>query len=120
MEQFLIILQVIFAVVLISLILIQQGKGADAGASFGGGSSNTMFGAQGSFSFMFKLTAFLAFLFFANSIVITHCFVKQEKQKPINITSAPEPGPGSGASGAKLNPPVKNKGKIVAPKKSEK
>jgi preprotein translocase subunit SecG len=115
MEQFLIILQVIFAVILISLILIQQGKGADAGASFGGGSSNTMFGAQGSFSFLFKLTAFIAFLFFANSIAITHYFVGNiNKSKKPHLTST-NTGAG-GVGGAHVKKQIKTQGKVTSEK----
>ena len=56
---------VIVAVLLISLILLQQGKGADAGAAFGSGSSGTVFGAAGSANFLSRTTAVLAAIFFA-------------------------------------------------------
>lgn len=55
---------------LIGMVLIQQGKGADMGASFGGGGSNTVFGSTGSGNFMTRTTAILATLFFVISLVL--------------------------------------------------
>jgi len=55
---------------LIGFVLIQQGKGADMGASFGSGGSNTIFGSGGSGNFMTRTTAILATLFFAISLMI--------------------------------------------------
>ena len=64
------VLQVLVAVALIGFILIQQGKGADAGAAFGSGSSGTVFGSQGSGGFMVKITSILATIFLANSLLL--------------------------------------------------
>ena len=58
---------VLLAIVLIGLILLQHGKGADAGAAFGSGASSTVFGSQGSGSFMSRATKWLAILFFITS-----------------------------------------------------
>ena len=58
------------AIVMIGFILIQQGKGADAGASFGGGASGTVFGSAGSANFLSRTTAILATVFFVISIVL--------------------------------------------------
>ncbi|MCW8963365.1 MAG: preprotein translocase subunit SecG [Gammaproteobacteria bacterium] len=60
-----VILDVILASALIGLILLQQGKGADAGAAFGSGSSGTVFGASGGASIMQKITTWIAVGFFA-------------------------------------------------------
>lgn len=68
MQQLLLIIHVIVAVVLIGLILLQHGKGADMGASFGSGASQTVFGSQGSGSFLVRLTTGLAVVFFATSL----------------------------------------------------
>lgn len=68
MESLILILHVLVAVVMIGLILLQQGKGAEMGASFGAGSSQTVFGAAGSVGFMTKATAVLAAVFFVTSI----------------------------------------------------
>ena len=57
------IICIILAIVLIVLVILQQGKGSDLGSAFGGGSSNSMFGAVGPSNFLGKLTAFIAALF---------------------------------------------------------
>lgn len=63
---------VIVAALLIALILLQQGKGADAGAAFGSGASGTVFGAAGSGNFLSRTTWVLAALFFALAIVMAY------------------------------------------------
>lgn len=71
MQSFYLVLQafqVLLALCLISLFLVQHGRGADAGAAFGSGASSTVFGSQGSTSFFVKLTAILAFLFLCNTL----------------------------------------------------
>ncbi|NLD15468.1 MAG: preprotein translocase subunit SecG [Gammaproteobacteria bacterium] len=68
LEPVIIIVHLIMAIALVGLVLIQQGKGADAGASFGAGASATVFGAQGTGSFFSRLTAILAAVFFATSL----------------------------------------------------
>jgi len=66
----LLIIQIIVALGIIGLVLVQHGKGADAGAAFGGGASGTVFGSKGSGSFLTRLTAILAAVFFANSLML--------------------------------------------------
>lgn len=61
---------VIIAVALVALVLLQHGKGADAGAAFGSGASATVFGARGSASFLTRMTAGLATGFFITSLVL--------------------------------------------------
>jgi len=68
METLVLVVHVIMAVVMIALILIQQGKGAEMGASFGSGASGTVFGSAGSAGFLTKLTAGLALVFFVTSV----------------------------------------------------
>ncbi|MGR9105992.1 MAG: preprotein translocase subunit SecG [Gammaproteobacteria bacterium] len=68
MYQALIIVHVLIAVGIIALVLLQHGRGADAGAAFGSGASGTVFGAQGSASFLTRATAVLATLFFTTSL----------------------------------------------------
>ena len=63
---------VIVAVLLIALILLQQGKGADAGAAFGSGASGTVFGAAGSANFLSRATAVLATVFFALALTMAY------------------------------------------------
>ncbi len=68
----LLVVQVLVAVALIALILMQHGKGADAGAAFGSGASATVFGARGSANFLSRATAVLAVVFFANSLTLAY------------------------------------------------
>ena len=67
LELVLLMLLVVDAIALAGLVLLQQGRGADVGAAFGSGASNTMFGSTGSASFLTKLTVWLAIGFFAIS-----------------------------------------------------
>lgn len=66
MQTFVLVVHIILALLMIVLILVQHGKGADAGASFGGGGAATVFGASGSGNFMTRLTAILTALFFCD------------------------------------------------------
>lgn len=68
----LVVIQVLVAVTLIGLILLQHGKGADAGAAFGSGASGTVFGASGSANFLSRATAALATVFFAVSLSLAY------------------------------------------------
>lgn len=67
MENLIILVHILTALAILGLILLQQGKGAEMGASFGGGASNTLFGASGSGNFFSKMTAICAFVFFVTS-----------------------------------------------------
>lgn len=67
MEQIILVGHLIVALAIIGLIMIQQGKGADMGASFGAGGSQTLFGSDGSGNVLTKATAWLVVLFFASS-----------------------------------------------------
>ena len=67
METIVTVIHLLVALAIIGLILMQQGKGAEAGASFGGGASQTVFGSQGGSNFFAKATAVFAFVFFATS-----------------------------------------------------
>lgn len=80
-QIFLYIVQVLVAVALIGFILIQQGKGADAGASFGGGASGTVFGAAGGGNFFTKVTTILATVFLVNSLLLGY-IATQRMQAP--------------------------------------
>ncbi|MEC8442881.1 MAG: preprotein translocase subunit SecG [Pseudomonadota bacterium] len=68
MEQIILIVHIVLALGIIAFVLMQQGKGADAGASFGAGASQTVFGSTGSANFMSRSTAILATAFFVTSL----------------------------------------------------
>ncbi len=71
------IVHILICVGLVGLILIQHGKGADAGAAFGGGASGTVFGSQGSTSFLSRTTAVLATLFFATCLMLAYFSIQR-------------------------------------------
>ena len=82
MESLIIIGHIIVALAIIGLVLIQQGKGADAGASFGGGASQTVFGSGGSGNFLTRSTSVLAAAFFATSFSLAYF----AKEKAVGMT----------------------------------
>lgn len=86
------VLYILMAVALIVLVLIQHGKGADIGAAFGSGASNTVFGSQGSGGFLFKLTGWLAAGFFIFALLLGYMVNSQYHQQqaaPVLPHSAP-------------------------------
>ncbi len=81
METVILVLHVLTAICLVTLVLLQQGKGADMGAAFGGGSSGSLFGASGSANFLSRATAVLAVIFFLTSMLLTYVsFTKTDSQ----------------------------------------
>ncbi len=93
MYQLILIIHVLVAVALIGLVLIQHGKGADIGAAFGSGASNTLFGSQGTGGFLFKLTGGLAMTFFVTSLMLSYLvstqYQKAEQQAIPQQTNVP-------------------------------
>lgn len=76
-SNFLLVVHLILAVTIIILVLLQQGKGSEMGAAFGGGSSQSLFGARGSASFLSRLTSSLVALFFITSLVLAYLYTRQ-------------------------------------------
>lgn len=96
MTTFLIIIHVIVSIALIMIILLQTGKGADMGAAFGGGSSQTLFGSTGSSTFLSKLTTAAAIVFMITSLGLayisghsTKSSIMMEEKAPIEQQAAP-------------------------------
>ena len=94
------ILQVISAVSIVGLVLLQRGKGADAGAGFGAGASGTVFGARGATTGLSRMTAIFAAIFMINSLCLTYLFQRDARVQPESIldkvpvtTTAPAPAP---------------------------
>ena len=86
---------ILAALAIIALVLLQQGKGADAGAAFGAGGSGTVFGARGAASFLTRTTAALAVVFFLTSLGLAWLASQQvERRSVVERTEAPaESGP---------------------------
>jgi len=97
MEQIVLIIHILTALAIIALILLQQGKGAVAGASFGSGASQTVFGSQGSGGFFTRMTAICAVIFFATSfglaIIAKNKAGVADDGMPTLIESRQEAGP---------------------------
>jgi len=89
LETVVVVLHLLGALGVIVLVLLQQGKGAEAGASFGAGASNTVFGSQGSATFLSKFTAILAASFFLTALGLGY----YAKEKAHQLTQAGLPDP---------------------------
>ena len=90
------VIHVLLSVAIIGLVLLQRGKGADAGAGFGAGASGTVFGARGAATFFSKLTAALATAFFVTSLVLAVTAARAPvvpkslvEQVPVPVPAAP-------------------------------
>jgi len=100
MSTFLIIIHTIVSIALILIILLQTGKGADMGAAFGGGASQTLFGSTGSSTFLGKLTTVAAVVFMLTSLSLAYLSghrttnsIMMDKKAPIEQQAAPEKTP---------------------------
>lgn len=117
LQQFLVLMHVMISVVLIALVLIQQGKGAELGATFGSAASQTVFGSQGSASFLLKLTGLLALLFFVTSLSLGYVAghsVKEDAIERLASMAQPLTSPVDSDSTVKNLPSNKNTGKSTA------
>ncbi|MCG2608595.1 MULTISPECIES: preprotein translocase subunit SecG [unclassified Acinetobacter] len=92
MHAFVLVVHIILALLMIVLILVQHGKGADAGASFGGGGAATVFGASGSGNFLTRVTAILTALFFVTSLSLA-VFAKKQTTDAYSLKSVQTPVP---------------------------
>jgi len=79
MFSFLLVVQIVVSVSIITLVMLQQGKGADMGAGFGAGASGTVFGSRGSGSFFTRATGILAAVFFINCLLIASPLIRESK-----------------------------------------
>lgn len=80
MYEALLVIFLLVAIGLVAMVMLQQGKGADMGASFGAGASGTLFGSSGSGNFMTRMTAVLATLFFVISLILGNLSSNQSKK----------------------------------------
>ncbi len=90
MYQIILLIHVFIAVCIVALVLVQQGKGATMGAAFGSGASQTIFGARGSGSFLFRITIGFAIVFFITSIALNYVAMRAYKsEKVITLPTGP-------------------------------
>lgn len=87
METLVLAVHVLLAAAIIALVLLQQGKGAEAGASFGAGASQTVFGSQGTGSFLGRMTGVVAVGLFVTSFILA----VYAKEKATSVTDAGVP-----------------------------
>lgn len=122
MEQLILVVYVLLAAAMVGLILLQQGKGADMGASFGSGASQTVFGSAGSGNVLTRATAILATVFFLASVglavmakhkaealregAIPLPAVTESREAPATPGDLPVPAEGSPAAGQDLPAPT--------------
>jgi preprotein translocase subunit SecG len=102
MLPFLIVVHILISLVLIGLVLIQRGRGADIGAAFGSGASQTVFGSRGSASFLSRATAVLAALFFVSSLGLAYFYGQQHERRSVTEVTAPAPADETPAGPADL------------------
>jgi preprotein translocase subunit SecG len=89
LETVIVVVHLLVALGVVGLVLVQQGKGADAGASFGSGASATVFGSQGSATFLSRVTGILAAVFFITSLGLA--FFAKEKADALSNVGLPDP-----------------------------
>ena len=83
------VIHIVLTIALIGLVLVQRGKGADIGAAFGSGASSTVFGSQGSASFLTRTTAIVATLFFVTSLTLAYMGGQRAVHKSVIETAQP-------------------------------
>lgn len=110
----LLVTELLLSISLIVLILLQHGKGADAGAAFGSGASGTVFGARGAGNFLSRTTAILATLFFINCLALAFVVSQNSKASSVDqsvigdVPAVEAPVQESGAADIPVDAPVLN------------
>ncbi|MGW8303759.1 MAG: preprotein translocase subunit SecG [Desulfobacterales bacterium] len=99
MSTILIIVHVIVCIALIMIVLLQTGKGADMGAAFGGGGSQTLFGSTGASTFLSKATTGAAIVFMLTSLALAYLSSHRTADSIIKSTPAPVEQPAPAAQG---------------------
>lgn len=99
-----VVVQVLSALVIVGLVLLQHGKGADMGAAFGSGASGSLFGATGSSSFLTKSTAVAASLFFASTLALAYIGTNRHAANTVNLLDVPASASNASASASASAP----------------
>ena len=102
------VIHLVTAIAIVVLVLLQQGKGADMGAAFGGGSSQSVFGSRGSANFLSRTTGILAAVFFATGLSLAYMYTKQSSAPTSvmaseNATSVEDQITGAGSEASQSN-----------------
>src|SRR5579872_3296929 len=118
LHAFLVVIQVISAVCFIVLVMLQRGKGAEAGAGFGAGASGTVFGARGATTALSRATAIFAAIFMLNSLALTYLSTRSHQQQTSILDVAGQskaPPPGAPANSAVRKAPAPAPGIATPP-----
>ncbi len=99
MSLVLIVIHIVVCVALIMIVLLQTGKGADMGAAFGGGGSQTLFGSTGASTFLSKATTVAAIVFMLTSLALAYLSSRGAPDSIMDTTTAPIEQPASPATG---------------------
>lgn len=105
MMSLVVMVQIIAALAMIGLVLVQHGKGADMGASFGSGASGSLFGATGSANFLSRSTALCAAIFFACTLLLAY-MANDRMMRPATGGGSVLEQPNAAASAASAAPPT--------------
>ena len=100
LHSFILAVHILLALMIIGLVLMQRGKGAEAGAGFGAGASGTVFGARGTSTLFSKLTAVFAALFFVTSLTLAYFSARSSGEATSVLERAAQaatPAPSTGA-----------------------
>lgn len=93
MREIIIVIDVLAAIGLVALVLLQQGKGADMGAAFGSGASQTLFGSRGTANFLTRSTAVLAVVFFVANVALAYLAGRPTVQGSVTVSPPPATAP---------------------------
>ncbi len=115
MQTVLLLIHVLIAIALVALVLLQHGKGADAGAAFGSGASQTVFGSQGSGSFLTRVTAILATVFFVTSLMLAYLSTEQTTRSGSVTDFSIESSEINDVPDAVVNPDIEESDALQAP-----
>ncbi|MEX3930899.1 preprotein translocase subunit SecG [Paraburkholderia phymatum] len=114
LKTLIIVVQLLSALGVIGLVLLQHGKGADMGAAFGSGASGSLFGATGSANFLSRTTAILAAVFFATTLALTYIGAYHSKPSAGVLGSAPATAPAAASVAPAASAPANASAAVAA------
>ncbi|WP_109481717.1 preprotein translocase subunit SecG [Paraburkholderia sp. C35] len=115
LKTLIIVVQLLSALGVIGLVLLQHGKGADMGAAFGSGASGSLFGATGSANFLSRTTAILAAVFFVTTLALTYLGSYHSKPSAGVLGSAPVTAPVAASAAPATSAPANASAAVAAP-----
>jgi preprotein translocase subunit SecG len=115
LKTLIIVVQLLSALGVIGLVLLQHGKGADMGAAFGSGASGSLFGATGSANFLSRTTAILAAVFFVTTLALTYLGSYHSKPSAGVLGSVPVTAPVAASAAPATSAPANASAAVAAP-----